>query len=169
MNFFIKSLVLTLAISFSSGAEAWAGVADRFVGWYRLDSVVRLDELGYMLLDNDKLGVLWDRYADTPLPEDLEKYREEMSIIAGFTHQDYLVLTFEALATVTDRYLRIVGEGNELFEIYQRDDGQYLVGYRQGPVTRVFVSGLKEPLDGLSRDRALTARMPLRPMRHAGH
>ena len=106
---------------------AAAESAARFKGWYPImqEGQVSAQVQEYMLIDVDTLENIWMKYSQGDLPENLEDYRYESTIIGGFTHNNFLILAFEAFAFVTERYLKIDGSGDMLLELYLRDDGNF--------------------------------------------
>lgn len=132
----ISIFMLPLMLVLSSSAWA-AGTAQPFVGWYHIVSErkdAQEKELGYLLVDRGTLQEIWDKYADSEMPADLQQYRNEMTILAGFTHREFLMLSFEAISMITDRYLRLQSGSERMLEIYRQDDGSYLLGTRENGV-----------------------------------
>lgn len=138
-------IALSLALWLIPVCPAGASPVQGFVGWYHLLAErnarsPQTQELGYLLIDYGTLADIWAKYADSPLPANLEQYRNEATILSGFTHRDFLMLSFEALSTVTERYLRVNSGNDMLLEIYRLDDGSYFVGTRDGLVENRYLA-----------------------------
>lgn len=130
-----------LCCSVFAGAEASAASARHFVGAYRILTPPPADGDQYLVVDNGTLLEIWTKYADSPLPPDLQQYKDEPTILAGFTNREFLILAFEAFSTILDRYLRIASGDSDLLELYRRDDGQFDSGTRwDGKVDRYLLA-----------------------------
>ena len=112
--------------------------ASLFKGAYRIISPATPDA-EYLIIDTGTLQEIWDKYADSPLPADLVPYKEEPTIISGFTNRNFLILGFESFAMVTDRYLRLTNNQSDVIEVYRRDDGQYDSATRESGVVDRYV------------------------------
>jgi hypothetical protein len=150
----MKSIYLSIlmAFAFLFATDSWAHRASHFRGVYELVSQVRsADEdpapAKYMLIDVDTMGGIWEKYGDGDLPADLEKYRNESTILVGFTFRNTLFLTLEAGAQITGKFLGISGSENSRFELAQRADGQYDMAIRENNVVNVYVMGAPQPLE----------------------
>lgn len=124
----MKSLKLFLALALMAllPMQAFAGRAAHFKGWYEI--LVQGNQpltKQYFLLDNDTLGVIWAKYAEGPLPADLEKYREEPTILAGFTNRSMIYFGLERGALIADNYLAMPGGEGEKLELRRRPDGTF--------------------------------------------
>lgn len=149
----MKKLSLLLAMSFCLqlfSANAIAQKADAFEGVYEIIS--RTDRPAgsfspeYFLLDADTLGNIWARYADGPLPADLEKYRNEPSILAGFTNRPLIFLTFERSALVTPNYIALDGGDGERLELRSRGAQGADLGVLEKGVVSIYDLGPQQPL-----------------------
>ena len=143
-----------------SGATALAGNAAQFVGIYNIVSPPPQGEPEYFLVDNDTLQVIWDRYAESTLPADLEPYKNELVILAGFTDRDFLILAFEEVSTIQPRYLKLLGSEDELIELYQRTDGRYDMGTRQAGQVQIYLLDAPVPLPSPVRKTILIKNLP---------
>ena len=121
-----KWTLLALALSVFIPSQVWAGRAEPFKGIYDiLSQHDRSATQAIFLLDNDTLGNIWAKYAEGPLPADLEQYRNEPSIIAGFNNRDLLFFGLERGALIADGFLALQGGDGEQLELNRRADGQY--------------------------------------------
>src|SRR3989338_4633902 len=130
----------------AANADAVAGGATQFVGIYNIVSPPPSGEPEYLVVDNGTLQEIWDKYADSPLPGDLVQYKDEMTILAGFTDRDFLILAFEALSTITDRYLKILGGDDDLLELLRRPEGRYDLGTRAAGQVQIYLLDPPMPL-----------------------
>ena len=132
-------------------SNAFAFQAEHFRGWYEiLGSSNKLQS--FVLVDVDTLGNIWAKYSDGDLPEDLEQYREEPTIISGFTNREFVMVSFEAFAMITERYLRMSGDDGLLYELYRQDNGTYALGIRENGNVSRYLLAAPTPIsdDGLS-------------------
>jgi hypothetical protein len=138
---------IVAALFFSPSAQAQK--ADAFEGLYeivsRTDRPVASMSPEYFLLDADTLGNIWAKYAEGPLPADLEKYREEPSILAGFTNRPLIFLTLERTALVTPSYIALDGGQGERLELRKRPDGADL-GVLEKNVVSIYSLNPAQPI-----------------------
>jgi hypothetical protein len=136
-------LLIVLALVCLFPLEAFASRAAPFKGWYeilsRSDRGAAPLERAYFLLDADILGAIWERYADGPLPEDLEQYRNEPSILAGFTNRSLIFLGLERGALIGNGYLAIHGGDGESLELRRRPDGRFDMAVKEGALTSIYL------------------------------
>jgi hypothetical protein len=125
----------------NKNADAGASI---FKGAYQILSPAT-PQAEYLVVDTGTLQEIWDKYADSPLPADLVPYKEEPTIISGFTNRDFLILGFESMALVTDRYLRMSNNQNDVLEIYRRDDGQYDSATKESGVVNQYLLAAPVP------------------------
>jgi hypothetical protein len=144
----INSFCLLLSLTALCPTLALGAKADPFKGKYQIVSEhdKSAADADYFLLDADTLGAIWAKYADTPLPPDLEKYRSEPSIIAGFTNRDLIFLTLEKGALIVNGYLSIEGGNGERLEIKKRPDGQSDMAVKEGNRVTLYVLSAPEPI-----------------------
>lgn len=130
--------VLLLVCLFVMPSASWAGRAAHFRGVYEILS--RVDSAmapPFFLLDNDTLGVIWSKYANGPLPADLEKYRNEQAIIAGFSDRDLLFFGLEQGALIGPEYMAMRGGEGEQLELRTLPDGTYeMAAVEKGRISR---------------------------------
>lgn len=150
--------MIMAGLFFSNFANAYK--ADPFKGWYKVLSKtnsevsIRADDPQYMLIDVDTLGGIWAKYADGPLPPDLEPYREEPTILAAFTDRETVFLTFEKNAMIANGYLAIQGSGTNMMELGLRGDNNYNLGVRDNDVVSRYLLAAPTP-----RPSALKAKL----------
>lgn len=141
MAFIIKDklfyifLFIVFLCSFQVEANYKAG---HFVGLYRITSQFQgVESEEYLLVDVGPLLTIWRKYFHENLPEHLESYRNEPTILAGFTHRSFAILSFENLSLITDTYLRVSGSRGTMIELLRRQNGRYETAARQkGQVTK---------------------------------
>lgn len=135
----VKLFICALAIAIIPAAGE-ASEASRFVGWYHILAPAQ-PKKEYLLIDTGTLLEIWNKYASSPLPEDLQKYKDEPTILAGFTNRDFLILCFEQTAVVADRYLSVGGGQGDQLDLYRRDDGSFDMATKQnGNVDRYLLA-----------------------------
>ncbi len=130
------------------GASAYATPAQSFRGMYPLmeaDGQPVTPDSEYLIVDADILEIIWRKYAGGDLPPNLEQYRNEPSIIAGFTDREFVILSFEAFSMVTENYLRMTSGDEMRFEFFRQPDGTYLVGTIKEGSNNRYLTG--SPLD----------------------
>jgi hypothetical protein len=112
--------------------QAFAFDSSHFKGWYEVLSRRDLSPSTkqYLLVDVDRLEVLWARYVDAPFPPDLEQYRSEPSILAAFTERDLSFFLLERSALISNDYLAFSGANGDRFELKRRADGKFDLGVR---------------------------------------
>lgn len=122
--------------------DSFAGNASQFVGWYKvLSSTYTTPKTEFMLVDNDTLGVLWERYVESSLPDNLQQYKDQLTILTGFIQRDFIVICFEATSIITPRYLKVIRGESDVLELYQRDDGNYDMATREdGKIDRYLLA-----------------------------
>lgn len=130
--------ILVILLGFFISIQSWAYKADPFKGWYQILSgmtqpseKLQMDEKKYMFIDSDLLKNIWTKYADGPLPKDLEEYKDEPSILVAFTHRDTLFLSLERGALFGNGYLAIQGSGNNMMELARKPDANFDLGLRE--------------------------------------
>lgn len=124
------ALAALIAASIFLSQEAFAFKSSHFKGWYEVLSRKDLSSKSYVLVDVDTLEILWGRYGEGPLPPDLEQYRNEPSILAGFTDRTLIFFLLERGALVSETYLALQGGGGDKFELKKRPDGKFDLGVR---------------------------------------
>ncbi len=146
MNKLIFSFLIC-GLFFSTFAQAQK--ADAFEGIYeivsRTDRPAGANSPEYFLLDADTLGNIWSKYAEGPLPADLEQYRNEPSILAGFTNRPLIFLTLERAALVTPTYIALDGGQGERMELRKRADGADL-GVLEKNVVSIYSLNPAQPI-----------------------
>lgn len=143
-----RILALALALGFLLPGGAWANRAEPFEGIYQIISQTdRSAAPPVFLLDADTLGNLWGRYAEGPLPADLEPYRQEPSIIAGFNNRDLIFFGLERGALIMDGFLAMDGGPGERLELRRRPDGQYDMGVSENGRVSVYLLAAPVPID----------------------
>jgi hypothetical protein len=137
MKKWILSLIVAFTLALSISTEAQANRAAPFKGIY--DIISQQDRAAtqpIFLVDADTLGGIWAKYADGPLPADLEQYRHEPSIIAGFNNRDTLFFGLERGALILDGFMAMEGGDGDRLELSRRSDGQYDMAVKEkGRVT----------------------------------
>ena len=150
MNKFFTVIATMMVLVSSSNAFAYKSSV--FKGWYEILSQTNSAEdvnvppkKEYMLIDVDTLGNIWAKYGSGPLPKDLEQYRQEPSILAGFTNQNLLFLNLEKSALIADGYLSLAGTNGNALELQKKGNGQFDMATRDnGHVSRYLLSGPTE-------------------------
>lgn len=141
--------LICICIQFFSN-QAHAQKADAFEGVFeiisRTDRPVSNFSPEYFLLDADTLGNIWARYAEGPLPADLEKYRNEPSILAGFTNRPLIFLTLERAALVTPNYIAFEGGEGERLELRLKGAQGADLGVLEKGVVSIYSLGPQQPL-----------------------
>lgn len=126
-------LSLSLILLFLSPLHASAFKADPFRGAYEVLSggKSRRDQSSrapgqkkYLIVDVDTLANIWTKYGSGPLPADLIPYKDEPSIIAGFTFRDFLILSLERASLIGNGYLSVKA-GESALELRRRPDGGF--------------------------------------------
>lgn len=143
----MKKLILSLFLGAVLVAQsAYARSAEHFDGWYEIISQtqdVGAQRKEFFRLDVDSLLNIWLKYGEEgkPIPPDWEPVQNEIVIFAAFTNRDYLVLTLEANAVVTDNFLGIYHPDNgDILEIRKRGDGQSDLAIKEkGKISRYLV------------------------------
>lgn len=136
--------------------EVRAASATHFVGAYKiLSGDQKADE--YLVIDNGTLQQIWDKYADEPLPASLVPYKEEPTILAGFTNRDFLILAFEVYSTITARFLQMEGGEGEVLEVFKRDDGLNDAATKQAGAIRRYLLAAPVPIN-------LPAKIEIKPL-----
>lgn len=149
-------LSLALALSFFGTPSAWAGRAEPFKGIYDiLSQQDRSTTQPIFLLDNDTLGNIWAKYAEGPLPADLEQYRNEPSIIAGFNNRDLLFFGLERGALIADGFLALQGGDGEQLELSRRPDGQYDMAVKEKGRITLYLLAAPRALPSAARNSLL--------------
>lgn len=132
--------LLLVALSLFISIQAWAGAADQFRGWYQVLSSTNSSAeqpKPYLLVDVDTMENIWLKYGDGgPLPKNLEPYRTESTILAGFTQKDFLILALERQALVSGDFMRIEGGGDRLMELKLTGTGAIAGTRDNGQITR---------------------------------
>jgi hypothetical protein len=148
----IKALGISTLLVLAATTQAWAGRADPFKGVYdileRKDTqagVVSL-ETPFFLFDADTLENIWAKYSNSPYPANLEPYRKEPSIIAGFSDRPTLYLNLEKSIFFGNGYISIPGDGNDRLEMRRRFTGEYDMAVREGNVLSMYVLAAPRPL-----------------------
>jgi hypothetical protein len=144
-------LICLLAVTYFFGASysAQAQNGDPFEGIYELLS--REDRPApnspeYFLLDADTIGNIWAKYAEGPLPADLEKYRNEPGLLAGFTNRSLLFFTLERAALITPNFIAFDGGDGEKLELRKRADGKSDLAVLEKGVISVYLLGAQQAL-----------------------
>lgn len=138
---FLAAFICLLPIS------ALAGKSAPFKGVYPIISATEKTlDAPFFLFDNDTLGVIWGKYADGPLPADLEKYREEQTILAGFSNRSLLFLALERGALVTPNYLAVEGGEGEKLEMRRRPDGKMDMATKEAGRTTIYLLDAPGPV-----------------------
>jgi len=144
----LVSLIPALFLMTTFGVEAKAGRADAFEGIYeileRRDLAAKTNPL--FLLDADTLGNIWTKYANGKLPADLEKYRNEPSIIAGFSDRETLFLTFEKNAFIANGYIALPGADGNKLELRRAAGGQSDMAVEEAGKVTIYKLGPPQPL-----------------------
>lgn len=140
---FTITMLATLIVTYTGGIKiANATPAQAFIGLYQIveanESPVAEEE--YLLLDADRLEVIWGRYADGDLPENLVPYKDEPVIIAGFTNRDFVILKFEEFSVIRGDYLRMEGADEQLFEILRLAGGGARVATRKNGIVNRYLT-----------------------------
>jgi len=137
----LKMTALLMAFAIFAPAAALANRAAPFKGLYEIqtESGRPLDHEAYFLLDAATLGEIWAKYASTPLPADLEPYRHEPSIIAGFTDRDVIFLVLERGALIGAGYLAFQNGDGEKLELRRRPDGRFDMAVSAGGPATFFL------------------------------
>lgn len=156
----MKNWILSLVAAFSlfGACSAWAGRAEPFKGIYNI--VWQQDRTAtqpIFLLDNDTLGNIWAKYAEGPLPADLEQYRNEQSIIAGFNNRDLLFFGLERGALIADGFIALQGGDGEQLELARRPDGQYDMAVKERGRITLYLLAAPRPLSASDRISLLPA------------
>jgi hypothetical protein len=141
----ILFVILWIYLIWSSG-DLFASGSLPFRGLYPILSQTNshIEKTDYFLLDMDLMKNIWDKYGDGgALPDDLAPYKDELSVLAGFTNSHFLILTLDSLAMVGDHYLRIQGGGGKLLELVQGSPSSQL-GTKDGSTVTKYVVGPPE-------------------------
>lgn len=145
---FLMPMVISLFLMASTGSEAKANRADAFEGIYeileRRDLATKANPL--FLLDADTLGNIWTKYANGKLPADLEKYRNEPSVIAGFSDRDTLFLTLEKNAFIANGYIALPGSDGNKLELRRAAGGQSDMAVEEAGKVTIYKLGPPQPL-----------------------
>lgn len=127
-------VICLMASMFLGASTTFAAGAAQFKGWYkvisRTDVSIQSDQ--YLMVDVDTLANIWAKYADGPLPPDLEKYREESTVLAAFTDRKLYFLGFEKAFLVGNDYIAMDGNDGDRLELKRRPDQKYDMGVRDG-------------------------------------
>lgn len=109
----------------------------------------------YVVIDVDTLEGIWAKYADGPLPSDLEKYKDEPSILVGFTFRNTIFLSLERGAMIGDGYLSLRTD-EDVMELVRSPSGYRLAVSEKGQLSvyelstpgalPIFPQGSKSPL-----------------------
>jgi hypothetical protein len=135
----------TFAILLPAGA--FAGKAAAFKGVYPIISETeKALDAPFFLLDNDTLGVIWSKYAEGPLPADLEIYRNEQSILAGFSNRPIIFFGLERGAMVLPNYLSMEGGEGEKLEMRRRADGKMDMAVKEGRRITIYLLDTPSPV-----------------------
>jgi hypothetical protein len=153
----MKACLLALLFVVALPLNSFAAKATHLKGWYPIISqqngAPAADEpkTEYFLVDTDTLAVIWDRYAGTALPADLESVKNEIAIITGFTNRDLIFLSLEKVTTVGSNFLAMSGDKKQM-ELRRRPDGSgsdlatvvegAISLYRLAPATATPTNGL---------------------------
>lgn len=134
-----------IGVFFCATLSAFAGKADPYRGVY--DILSRQDkgalevpkEAPIFLFDTDTLGKLWEKYAEKPLPPNLEQYRNEPSILAGFSDRNTIFLALEKSIFFGNGYISIPGGDNDRLEMRRRPNGQFDMAVQEHNVVSIYV------------------------------
>jgi hypothetical protein len=151
-----KWILLALSFSVLVPSQVRAGRAAPFKGIYDiLSQQDRSATQAIFLLDNDTLGSIWAKYAEGPLPADLEQYRNEQAIIAGFNNRDLLFFGLEKGALIADGFLALQGGDGERLELNRRSDGQYDMAVKEKGRITIYLLAAPRALPESTRNSLL--------------
>ncbi len=153
-NFFLTRFLAIIFLSLVCFAQAQAGQADAFRGKYEiLSESLQVDSNGkpipkpLFIVDTDTLEKIWIKYTQSDLPPDLVKYKDEPSIIAGFTARDLTILSLEKTALISPNFMRLQGNGDILMEIQKRADARTDLAVQENSRVSKYLLAAPTPVD----------------------
>ncbi len=158
----MKKRILALVLGIMLVAQvAQARSAEPFDGWYEIFSQTQgleAKQKEYFRFDVDTLQNIWLKYGEEgkPMPPDWEPVKNEIVIFAAFTNRDYLLLTFEANAVISDDFLGVYDQNGDVLEIRRRGESGSDLGIKEkGKVSKYLLSAPKATPNSLPLARQL--------------
>jgi len=85
--------------------------------------------------------VIWAKYAEGPLPENLEHLRNEPTIMARFTNRMQYFFGLEGGALIGNSYIVMEDSNRDRFELMRRPDGNWDLAVKVGERLTIYSLG----------------------------